>query len=772
MALVRVKPEEAELRFGIRKGTDEVEPAPLFPGQDRVERAFSLALETEREGYNVYVSGPESVGRTTFTLRKLREKAREKPPPEDVCYYHDFHQPMRPRFLLLPPGTGRDLSRDVDELLEKLKQSSHRIFESKEFEEEREKRVRDIEAKKEELLRQLTESARRKGLGVIMTPAGFRFLPLVRGQPVPEAELLSNPVLRESYQRSLREFEVEFRDYLRALRDLDHRLADQLRDLRERTARYLVEGLLYKLEEKYRDERVREFLKKLSENLVANIQFFVEWKFVEDNLPLRRFVENNINLFRLKVVVDNGGRDSAPVVHEEMPTFRSLFGYVSHRAEMGILYADFSGIEAGSLHRARGGYLVLRASDVLRNPLLWTALKRVLLHKKIYVSGYPFEEAFPLYVGINPEPVPYRGKIFLIGDPLTFHLLSLFDPEFTRLFKIKAEFASVVKLSDELVEKFPSVLKEIVSSEGLRDLTPDGVEEVLRYASSLAGDRRRISVVFGYITDVLREADALAKGKITGEDIRRAVKEKVYRSNLIEERIREMIAEGKIIIETQGKRTGQVNGLSVLDLGDLSFGKPTRITATAYPGEKGIVNVEREVELSGPIHSKGVMILTGYIGMKYGRRVPLALSCNLTFEQSYDEVEGDSASVAELVAVLSAICGVPLRQDVAVTGSLDQRGNLQPVGGVREKVEGFWRVCREKGLTGTQGVVLPSRNRDNLILDPELVEDLRAGRFHLYLADTVDDVLELLTGISAAEFHRRVRRELMRFARIATPKRR
>jgi len=772
VALKRLSAEEADLRFGVEKGTDGVEPLPLFPGQERAERAFSLALSTEREGYNVYVSGPESVGRTTFTLRRLREKAKEKPPPEDICYYHDFEQPLRPRYMLLPRGMGRELSKDVDDLLESLKQSSHRIFESKEFEEERERRVKEIERKKEELFRRLSASAREHDLGVVMTPAGLRLVPLLHGQPVTEAELLQNPLLRESYQRNLREFEEEFRDYLRAIRDLDHRLADELRSLRERTARYLVEGLLYRLEEKYREENVREFLKRLGENLIANIQFFVEWKFVEENIPLRRMMENNINLFRLKVVVDNSSLNSAPVVHEELPTFRSLFGYISYRAEMGILYADFSGIEAGSLHRSRGGYLILRASDVLRTPPLWNALKRVLLHKRIYLSGYPFEEVFPLYVGVNPEPVPYEGKIFLIGDALTFHLLSLYDPEFNRLFKVKAEFTPTVKLSEDLVRSFPSVLKEIVTTEGLKDLTPDGVEEVLRYAVSLAGHRKRINVVFGYVTDLLREADTMAGERIRGEDIRRAVKEKLFRSNLIEERIREMIAEGRIIIETAGKRRGQVNGLSVFDLGDLSFGKPTRITATAYPGEKGIVNVEREVELSGPIHSKGVMILAGYIGMKYGRKVPLSLSCSVTFEQSYDEVEGDSASVAELIAILSAISDVPLRQEIAVTGSLDQHGNLQPVGGIKEKVEGFWKVCREKGLTGTQSVVLPSRNRDNVILDPELVEDVRAGRFHLYLADTVDDVIELMSGLKAAEFHRRVLRKLARFSKIAAPRKR
>ena len=450
-----------------------------------------------------------------------------------------------------------------------------------------------------------------------------------------------------------------------------------------------------------------------------------------------------------------------------MPSFRSLFGYISYRAEMGILYADHSSIVGGSFHRARGGYLVLRAHDVLRNLYLWEALKRVLLHKKIYVSGYPLGDVFPLSVGIDPQPVPFDGKIFLIGDYLAFHMLSLFDPEFNRLFKVKAEFDPVVKLTDEIIADFPKILRKIVQDEGIKDLSPDGVEEVLRYAVVRSGSRKKVNVIFGYITDILREADTLSRGeRIEGEDVRRAVKEKIFRSNLVEEKIREMIAEGKILVDTEGLKVGQINGLSVYDLGDISFGKPTRITASAYIGEKGIINIEREVELSGPIHSKGVMILTGYIGNRYGRKTPISLSCSITFEQSYDEVEGDSASIAELIAVLSAIAEVPIKQEFAITGSLDQLGNVQPVGGIKEKVEGYWRVCREKGLTGRQGVVLPSRNMDNLVLEEELIADIEKGKFRLYIIDTVDDAIEIMTGMKANYFHRLVLSKLKSFSRM------
>ncbi|RLJ70861.1 putative ATP-dependent protease [Hydrogenivirga caldilitoris] len=769
MSIREIKAAEVRLSFDVKVGTAGLKPLAVFPSQPRVDNSFELALRTEKEGYNVYVSGPESIGRTTYTLRKLKERAKEKPTPEDICYFHDFEEPLKPKYLLLPSGLGKELRRDIDWVIENLKEESHKMFESKEFEEERERRIKEIEEEKEKIISEMSEEARKHNLTVFLTPTGISLLPLVHGRVVSEAELVQNPLLKSRYEKSLEEFGEKFRDYIRSLRELDYRLAYEIKDLREKTAEFLVDSLLYRLEEKYRgNENVLNFLKNLRKNLIKNIQFFVEWKFVEDNVPLRRLTESNINLFRLNVIADNSSLEGAPVVHEEMPSFKSLFGYISYRAEMGILYADHSSIVAGSLHRARGGYLVLRARDVLENPLLWESLKRVLLHKRIYLGGIPVSDLFPLSVGIDPQPVPFEGKVFLIGDYLTFHILSLFDPEFNRLFKVKAEFDPTVNLTEGIVKDFPRILKKIVEEEGLKDLTPEAVEEVLRYAVIRAGSRKKINVVFGYITDLLREADTYSKEKeITRQDVKRAVKDKIFRSNLIEEKVKEMILEGKIIIDITGSKVAQVNGISVYDLGDLSFGKPTRITASAYAGEKGIIDIEREADLSGPIHNKGVMILTGYLGNRYGKRVPLSLSCSIAFEQSYDEVEGDSASVAELLVVLSAISEIPLKQGLAVTGSLDQLGNVQPVGGIKEKVEGFWKVCKLEGLSGEQGVVIPSRNVDNLTLDDELIEDLEKGRFHIYAVDTVDDAIELLTGVKAVRFHQMVLSKLRKFARMA-----
>jgi len=763
MAIKKIEPEELILRFPFGVSTKEVEGKPVFFGQERAERAMDVALRVKREGYNIYVAGPEGIGRTTFTLMKLEERAKSEPAPEDICYYHNFDEPVRPRLLILPPGEGRKLSERIEGIIEDLKENAVKFYETREFYEKREHILKEAEEQRRKLLEKLSAEASKRGLGIVVTPSGIKILPMLNGRMASESEIMANPALKADYERKLEEFQGQYREFLRQLRHIEYSVAEAMKNLRKETARYMIDTLFFELEEEYADNpEIIKYLLYVKENMIKNVGFFIEWKAVEENIPVRRIVENNINLFKLNVIVDNSGINHAPVIYEEVPTFSNLFGSVNYKWEMGVLYADHNSISAGSMHRARGGYLVLRAEDVLKNPLLWDGIKRTILNKKIYMENYPFREIFSIYTGIRPEPVPADIKVVLIGDSYLFRLLSMYDPEFIRLFKVKAEFDPIVSINEDIKEKFPSFVKGVMVREGIsKDVSPDGLEELFKYAVSLSGSRNRINVISGYITDVLREAEIFAEdGYISGEIIKKVIREKRYRSNLIEEKILELIREGKIIVEVDGKRVGQINGISVYDLGDISFGKPTRITANVYAGEKGIIDIEREVELSGPIHSKGVLILSGYIGEKYGRNIPLSLSASITFEQSYDEVEGDSASVAELVTILSAIGNIGLYQGIGVTGSVDQKGNVQPVGGIKEKVEGFFRACKVKGLTGKQGVILPRRNYDNLILDDEVVEAVEKGNFHIYCVDTVDDVIEILSGIKADAFHRKVARSL------------
>ncbi len=772
--LKKVQADELLIDSFYEKSTEQVEPAELFPGQERVERAFDLALSSVFEGYNIFVSGPESVGRTVYTLKRLREVAKGKMPPEDVCYVNNFDNPLKPRCLLLPPGKGKMLTQDVDMALETLKDELPKAFESKEYEEEVARINKMAEIQKEEVIKELTEEAQRHNLGAVFTPTGIKLFPLVGKRIITEKELLENVRLQESYERSLSEFEERFMEFMRTLREIEHGVMDKILDLRKKVASYVVDKVFSRFEEKYKTyKEVYDFIKRLKEEIVKNTDLFMLWHSAKGNIAMMKGLDRAFNMFRINTIVDNSSMEGAPVIYEEVPSIQNLFGRVSYTMEMGILYADHMSISAGSLHRARGGYIVLRAIDLLKNPYLWNSFKKVIMHKKVHMAGGIMEDSLFPYVGISPEPVPADFKVVLVGDPFLYHILFLYDPEFNRLFKVKAEFDPVIDINDRFVKDFPHIIKKILVEEGIKDLSADALSELLKYAVRLSGSRKKVSLLMGNIVDIIREADAISKSKYIGaEDIKRAIEEKVFRSNLLEEKIRKAIQEGKIIVNVIGKEKGQVNGISVYELGDISFGKPSRISASVYLGEKGVINIEREVELSGPIHSKGVLILTGYLGKMYGRDFPIHLSCNLTFEQSYEEVEGDSASVAELIAILSSISDMPVRQDIAITGSVDQYGNVQPVGGIKEKVEGFYRVCKVLGLTGKQGVVIPSRNYDNLVLDDEVINSLKEGKFHIYTADTVDDVIELFFDVSAERFHRIVKRRLYEFyKKMARPER-
>ncbi len=764
-----IKPEDINLQFKIKTGTEDVVPEPLFPGQERVDKAFEIGLKTEKEGYNIYVAGPEGIGRTTYTLQKLKKAAENKEVPGDICYYNNFEEPQKPKFIILPPGEGRKLSKDIDEVIENLKEAVVKTFESKEYEDERLNLIKEMEEKKRKIIREMEEEARKYGLAIVLTPTGFTLLPIVQGKVSPEA--LQIPEIREEFQKRASSFEEAFRNYQRELRKIDEKLQETLISLKRKVSKHIVKEAFSKLEEKYSNTKEAiDFLKYLEENVADNIDIFIRWKALEGNIMLQRILEKSINMFRINVVVDNSTLSGAPVIYEEIPTFKSLFGHISYKAEMGILYADHMSIVAGSLFKARNGYLVLRVIDILREPFLWLALKRAIFHKKIHLTPHSWIP-FPFFVGIDPEPIPFNITIVLIGTPILYHLLSIFDPEFNRLFKVKAEFNPVISLTEDLISAFPSIIRKIIEDEKIKHLTPEGLSELLKYAVQLSGHRKKFNAVFAYITDILREANTTSKGeRIDKEDIRRTIREKEFRLNLLEEKINELIEEGTLIIDVDGEKIGQVNGLSVYNLGDYSFGKPTRITAVASIGEKGIVNIEREADLSGPIYNKGVLILSGYISGKYGKEVPLSLSCSVAFEQSYGEVEGDSASLAELLAILSAISEVKLRQDIAVTGSIDQHGNVQPVGGIKEKIEGFYKTCKLKGLTGRQGVIIPSRNLNNLILEDEVIESIGKGKFHIYTVDNVDDAIELLTGIKPEQFHEEVFKQLRKFHEKAIKK--
>lgn len=770
------KLEYKELLFDeiYQESTSNFQPEEIFPHQERLTKAFDLALKVTNEGYNVYVCGPRGIGRTRYTLKRIQEIASTLPTPPDLCYVNNFEDPARPKALLLPAGYGKKLEEGLEVVLDYLKRETFKAFEGKEYEEELAKITKEIDLEKEKIFNTLSEEAKKYHLMVLFSPQGVKLLPLFKIEaPVSEEDLYKDPRIREEYQKNLNAFEPIFRDYMRKLRDLDNSFGEVLFKLREKIAESLVNKAFQTLENIFEEvEEVKNYLQVLKREIVKNIHLFIEWEKARGNIMVQNGINRALNMFRINLLVDNSKTQGAPVIFERVPTLKGLFGQINYRAEMGILYADHLSLTAGSLHKANGGFLVLDLWEILKNPYIWIILKRALLHKKLYLMGGMIEEIPVPHVGLSPEPIPFQTKVFLIGDPYLYYLLSIYDEEFGELFKIKAEFDPILPLDNITKETFPKIVKQMVQEEKFKELSSSALNELLKYTILESGNRNKIKLILEDVKNLLREAHVFStKEKIEAEDIKRALKEKIYRVNLIEEKIIEYIKENKILLTVTGTRIGQVNGLSVITLGDYSFGKPSRITASVYPGSKGVINIEREIEMSGPIHSKGVLTLSSYIFHKYSSDFPLQLSCTLTFEQAYEFVEGDSASCAELLAILSAISQVPLRQDLAITGSIDQFGNLQPVGGIKEKVEGFYKVCKILNFTGTQGVVIPYQNFDNLTLEEEILEDIKQGKFHLYTAEKVDDVIEIFTGLRPEKFHKKVLDNLKKFYELSREER-
>lgn len=762
----KINYEDLIIDVKVPYSTKEVEPLPFFTGQDRVDRAFEIGLRTYSEGYNIFVAGPNGIGRTTYTKIKLEEIARKMRIPDDIIYYHNFEEPLKPKYILLKSGTGKLLAQKIDGIINRLKEECVKIFENKSYEDEKIKILREAEDERERIFESIKNEAIKYNLGVVITPTGINLVPIINGKVITNIESLSDEQF-EKFQKNVDSFEEIFRSYIRQLREIDHKLEEMLKDLKFRVSNQLIDSIYYILEEEFKNQKdVLEFIRYHKRKVIENIDIFVEYKLTERNPLVNKSIEQDIKLFKLNVIVDNSSLNGAPVIFETNPTFKNLFGNVSYEAYMGILFATHMNIVAGSLHKARGGFLVIYIKDLLKNILLWEAFKRTITTREINIGGDSHLDLFSLHIGIDPYPVTFDTKVIIIGDNLIYELLSEYDTEFSRIFKIKAEFNPVKYLEENDLSLFPNFIKKLVKEENLKDVSKEGIEELIKLCIRESGSKNKINLIFNKLTDTIREASVIEKDEeISAKTIKKIIKEREYRDNLIEEKVLELIREGKIIIDTDGKKIGQINGLSVYSIGNISFGKPSRITASAYIGEKGIINIEREVELSGQIHDKGVLILTGFIGKKYGSEFPLTLSCSITFEQSYGEIEGDSASAAEAVAILSEIGEIPLRQDIAITGSIDQHGNIQPVGGIKEKVEGFFKVCKLIGLTGKQGVIIPSRNADNLVLDEELISAIKDELFHIYTIDHIDDAIEILSELDAPTFHRRVKSRLEEFSK-------
>jgi len=743
--------------------TRDLSPPTTLVGQERVERALELGLGVDRPGYNLFVTGQSGMGRVyaiqTHLRRMLEERERrgDLPPPSDWCIVHNFQEPDRPRVLRLPRGRGRAFRSAMNRFIAQLHPTLTQTFQSDLYQVRR----RQLQEQHETAHRQIREVVERfaqsQGFMVQQTPEGVAIIPVYQGRPLPPDVVLALPEAeRQALETRRRRVMEAMEEASRRAQELERQLAQQMEQLNRETARQALEGLLGPLREEFQDlPEVLTFLEQVGEFVLGHLTVYLQTEPPQALLPAAR-VGDPYTLFRVNLFVDNAETKGVPVIYEPAPTYANLFGTIERRFVMGAYYTDHTMIRAGAVSRANGGYLLLHARDALMYPGVWEGLKRVLGTRTLRLEDSPLEQmGFPAPVGLRPEPIPTEVKVILIGDPFLYYLLHLLDPEMWEFFKVRADFNPMVPRTNETVQGFAQVVCALCQQEGLLPFDRTAVARLLEHSARMVEDQEHLSSRFGLLRDVMVEADFWARkagrDRVLGEDVERALQERFYRSSLIAERIRDLIAEGTLVVQTEGMEVGQVNGLVVRNLGDITFGHPTRITARTYMGQEGVVNIERESRLSGRIHDKGVLILQGYLAWKYAQAHPLSLGATLCFEQSYEGVEGDSASSTELYALLSSLSGLPVRQDLAVTGAVDQRGQVQAIGGVNEKIEGWYEVCKARGLTGTQGVIIPEANLKHLMLKPEVVEAVRQGRFHIYAVRTVDEGISLLTGVPAGE---------------------
>lgn len=740
--------------------TDELEGDYKIIGQEKALRSLDFGFGMKSSGFNIFVLGESGTGRMSVVMNLLKEIAKNDPPPSDWCYVYNFKDPDSPCAISLEPGRGPEFQKDMEELVKYLKGEIPKAFESKEYEVQKGKIISEFQEKQEEYLRKLDEDARSHGFSLRRTPAGILIVPSkLSGEPLTreEFEALDEPT-KKALEEKGRMLQEKLNDILRTLKQAERLVNEMISKLEKMIALEVLEPAVEGLKKKYaQNERILSYLEDVKEDILSNIDDFRGQQEAPSPLPFLKLpkVEPSFTKYSVNVLITNGDKSGAPVVFESNPSYLNLFGRIEYKYLYGIAVTDFTMIRPGALHRANGGYLVLYIEDLLKNIFSYDALKRALKNREVKIEDVLEQYRLMSTSAIKPEPIPLDVKVVVIGNPVFYYLLFNLDEEWRDLFKVKADFDSRMDRTDENVRKYASFISFVQKTEGLLPFDRGACAKVVEYGSRLAEHQDKLSTKFGQIADLLREASYWAKKDgskvVSKQHVLRALEEKVYRVNRIEERLREMMMEGTLIVDTDGQKVGQVNGLAVLDLGDYSFGKPSRITAKTYAGRAGIVNIERETKMSGRIHDKAIFIISSYLGSKYSVKKPITLSASITFEQLYEMVEGDSATCAELYALLSSIANVTLRQSFAVTGSMDQNGEVQPVGGINEKIEGFFELCRVRGLDGTHGVIIPERNVKNLMLKREVVEAVREGKFTIYAIEKMEEGIEILTGLPAGE---------------------
>ncbi len=761
---------------------------PLFFGHDRAVSAIKFGLTNKTKGFNIFLVGDSGSGKTSILRHLVKEVSEKEPTPPDWVYVYNFDDADRPIAISLEPGVGVQLRKDLEGLVEDLKRTIPKVQEGDSYLKKGMEIDEQFRKKEERAFTKLQKLGAKKELNIEQVQGELLIQVMKEGRSLDQEEFEAlSAEERQYYEAKVREIQEQIGEYLRMQRKLEKTKQEQVRRLEHQHILDATQDTIKELQQKYsKSPDVRKWLDKVWSNIPDVFHEFQ--KMQEDaerpfpGMDGPQIKKEEFYQFRVNVLVNNADVKGAPVVFENTPTYHNLVGCVEYNEQYGLLYTDFTLIKAGSLHRANGGYLIIQVNDLLKSYFAWDALKKALRNKEVAIQELDIEHRARTTVSPKPQPIPLQTKVIIIGNLEAYYTLLNWDDDFARLFKVKAEFDEAVPRTKENIERYTGFISRIIKEDNLLPFDKGALAAVVEYGSRVCEQQNRLTSRFINIINIVSESHYWARShhakRVTRAHVTEALHQRRYRTGKLEFDMYEQIREGTVLMDTDGDVVGQINGIAVYDLGDHAFGIPSRITAATYAGRSGVVNIDREVRLSGVIHSKASLILIGLLGQLYAQEHPLAFSASLVFEQMYGGIDGDSASCAELFALLSSLARVPIHQGIAVTGSVNQRGQVQPIGGVNEKIEGVYQICKAKGLTGNQGVIIPALNEANLMLDEEVVQAVKAGKFHVYSIRTVDEGIEILTGMKAGKrlkdgsyskgsFHELVNERLQQLARAA-----
>ncbi len=739
--------------------TDELETSGLVYGQERGIAALQFGLSINAKGYNLYIEGPSGVGKTMYTKQYVSEIASKQKTPDDWCYIYNFDNPNEPIAVSLPAGEGKNFASTMEAFVEDIRKYLKRTFNNDDFEKEKSLIKQKYEEKRTKLLEALNKETLKNNFQVKAAPNGIYMLPVYKGKALDEAEFEKlDDSIKAGYEEKSSIVQEQIMQVIGQLKLIEKESEKKVDEWQSNIALLTINSYINPIRAAYKkNQKIITFLDNIKKDILKNISNFI----IEETCsqptpqsPKPEVVKPWLN-YRVNLFVDNSNTEGSPVIMDSNYSYQNLFGKLEYENQYGMLRTDYTMLKSGILHKANGGYLILQAQDLLTNQLCYDTLKKSLLIKEANIENNMEQRSSLVMISLKPEPIPLNVKVLLLGDANIYHTLLALDPDFKKLFKIKVEFEESAPRNNDNILRLAKFVHSYCEKEKCLPLDKSAMAKVVEYASRLSDDKEKLSTHFNEIGEIVSESSTwarLSKKKIvTADYVDKALKKRIERVKKYDQKYAELIEENSLLIDTDGYKVGEINGLTVMTIGDYTFGKPAKITANTFMGKTGVINVERETDMSGPTHSKGVLILRGYLGEKFAQDFPLSLTASLCFEQLYNGVDGDSASSTECYAILSSLSNVPITQSIAVTGSVNQKGFIQPIGGVNEKIEGFYNICKKRGLTGKQGVIIPIQNVRNLHLTDEIIENVKEKKFHIYAVSTIDEGIEILTGVPAGK---------------------